>query len=66
MDPEKPACRDKAKDRANALASEFHHSGVGFGIYLPRDLHRSIPHSLTQNRNMELIDWSALEWYLGS
>lgn len=50
--------------------SNLHHmgriDGLGMtGIYIPKSLHDSIKHSLTQNKNLEMMNRFALEWYIG-
>lgn len=42
--------------------SELHHMGKGIAIYLPKELHHSIRHSLLRNENMEKINTLALLW----
>jgi len=42
--------------------SHFHHMGNGYAIYIPAELHRSYPHSLTQNREMRRINRASLDW----
>lgn len=45
--------------------SEAHHIDKEKVIYIPKELHESINHSLLQNRNMEVINAKALEFLGG-
>lgn len=42
--------------------SELHHLSEIYGIYIPRDLHRSVSHNLKIGKNMEKINDRALEY----
>lgn len=44
-------------------ASTRHHVTSNAIAYIPLTLHRSIPHSLRRNRNMDLINKSTVEYY---
>jgi len=44
--------------------SEGHHLDKDYVLYIPRDLHRSIPHNLTTGKNMDLINVEALKWII--
>ena len=44
--------------------SDGHHLNYEDVIYIPKELHRSVSHSVTQNRNMDKINDLAIEWYL--
>ena len=44
--------------------SEGHHLDKDYVLYIPRDLHRSIPHNLTAGKNMDLINVKALKWII--
>jgi thiamine kinase-like enzyme len=40
--------------------SVFHHLDLNYGIYIPREIHKSIPHSVLHNYNMDEIN--AIAW----
>jgi len=44
--------------------SEYHHLGNGWCVWIPKPLHRSIPHSLTKNRNMVAINQASFQWLI--
>jgi len=43
-------------------ANSYHHIDKKFVMFLPRELHKSIPHSVKRNKNMELINNIAFEY----
>lgn len=46
--------------------SEGHHLDNDYILYIPKELHRSIPHNLTSGKNMELINLKAMEWIMNT
>ena len=42
--------------------SEGHHISENFVIYIPRELHRSIPHNIWTGKNMDKINKLAIEY----
>lgn len=44
--------------------SEGHHLNLNDVLFIPKELHKSIAHSVTQNRHMDKINNLAEEWYL--
>jgi thiamine kinase-like enzyme len=40
--------------------SVFHHLDLNYGIYMPEEIHKSIPHSVLRNYNMDEIN--AVAW----
>lgn len=46
--------------------SEGHHIGKQYVIYIPKELHQRIRHSLLKNRNMREINTAALDYFFTS
>jgi hypothetical protein len=43
-----------------------HHLTKEYVIYIPKELHISIPHNVQTGYNMNLINYEALKWYYGN
>ena len=41
-----------------------HHLDFNHVIFIPKELHMSIPHSVINNKNMNLINNAVCDWYL--
>ena len=41
-----------------------HHIDFNHVIFIPKELHMSIPHSVVNNKNMDIINNAVCEWYL--
>lgn len=50
----------------DAYNSEYegHHLNVDDVLFVPKKLHESIRHSLTKNKNMDKINFIAIQWYI--
>lgn len=46
------------------ICSEAHHIDKLFVVYIPEELHHSIPHNVWTGRNMELINDKVFEWLI--
>jgi len=42
-----------------------HHLDLNYVVFIPEKLHKSIYHSVTKNRNMDLINDKVYEWFMG-
>lgn len=43
-----------------------HHIDYDYVIFVPEELHKSISHSVTNNKNMDLINNKVYEWYVNN
>jgi len=41
----------------------FHHLNLSLGIFIPEDLHSSIAHRISNQKQMEKINKKVLKWY---
>ena len=50
----------------NKAQKDFHGHHLDFNhiIFIPKELHTSIYHSVTENKNMDLINNAVCDWYL--
>lgn len=44
--------------------AERHHIDFEIVVYIPKELHRSVPHSVLRNENMTEINDKAFEWLI--